>query len=121
MVFCCTDDHASRLLLNRFAYFYEIPVIDIGLAIERGEVDVKDMTGRVTRLGPGSPCLLCRNIVDPRRASEEELRAKDPEAYARQVNEGYILGGGDPEPAFISMTTSVATLAMEDRLRNARV
>jgi molybdopterin/thiamine biosynthesis adenylyltransferase len=117
VIFCCTDDHASRLFLNRFAYFYEIPVIDIGLAIERGEVDVKDMTGRVTRLGPGSPCLLCRNIVDPRRAREEELRAKDPEAYARQVKEGYILGGGDPEPAFISMTTSVATLAMEELLQ----
>jgi len=117
VIFCCTDDHASRLLLNRFAYFYEIPVIDIGLAIERGEVDVKDMTGRVTRLGPGSPCLLCRNIVDPRRAREEELRTKDPEAYARQVKEGYILGGGDPEPAFISMTTSVATLAMEELLQ----
>lgn len=117
VVFCCTDDHASRLLLNRFAYFYEILVIDIGLAIERGEVDVKDMTGRVTRLGPSSPCLLCRNIVDPRRAREEELCARDPEAYARQVKEGYILGGGDPEPAFISMTTSVATLAMEELLQ----
>ncbi len=117
VIFCCTDDHASRLLLNRLAYFYEIPVIDIGLAVERGEVDVKDMTGRVTRLGPGSPCLLCRSIVDPRRAREEELRSKDPEAYARQVKEGYILGGGDPEPAFISMTTSVATLAMEELLQ----
>ena len=33
------------------------------------------------------------------------------------MKEGYILGGGDPEPAFISMTTSVATLAMEELLQ----
>ena len=117
VIFCCTDDHASRLMLNRFAYFYEIPVIDIGLAIERGKVHIKDMTGRVTRLGSGAPCLLCRNIVDPRRAREEELHSKDPEAYAHQLKDGYILGGGDPEPAFISMTTSVASLAMEELLQ----
>lgn len=117
LVFCCTDDHAGRLLLNRFAYFYEIPVIDIGLAIERSGSGIRDMTGRVTTLYPGAACLLCRNIVDPARARAEELRRHDPEAFRQQVDDGYILGGGDPEPAFISMTTSVATMAMEEMLQ----
>lgn len=34
LIFSCTDDHDGRLLLNRLAYFYLIPVIDMGLAIE---------------------------------------------------------------------------------------
>lgn len=117
LIFCCTDDHAGRLLLNRFAYFYEIPVVDIGLAIERTDMGIRDMTGRVTTLHPGAACLLCRNIVDPSRARAEELRRCDPEAFLQQVDDGYILGGGIPEPAFISMTTSVATMAMEEMLQ----
>lgn len=115
IVFCATDDHAGRMLLNRFAYFYDTPVIDLGLAISKdGRRRVRDMTGRVSLLYPGAPCLLCRNIVDPRRAREEELKRRDPENYGRQVQEGYIIGGGDPEPAFIAMTTSVACMALEE-------
>lgn len=115
LIFCATDDHAGRALLNRFAYYYETPVIDLGLAIEKGvTARVKDMTGRVTLLYPGAPCLLCRNIIDPRRAREEELHRRDPLAFGQQVKDGYILGGGDPEPAFIAMTTSVACMAMDE-------
>ena len=29
-----TDDHEGRLYLNRIAYYYLVPVVDIGLAIE---------------------------------------------------------------------------------------
>lgn len=115
VIFCATDDHAGRMMLNRFAYFYETPVIDIGLAIQIGNgASIKDMTGRVTSIYPGSPCLLCRNIVDPRKAREQELRKKSPEEFQRQKLEGYVLDGGDPEPAFIGMTTSVACLAMDE-------
>ena len=115
MVFCATDDHAGRMLLNRFAYFYETPVIDLGLAIAGdGHHRSRDMTGRVSLLYPGAPCLLCRNILDPRRAREEELRRRDPKSYEDQLEEGYIVGGGDPEPAFIAMTTSVACMALEE-------
>lgn len=115
IIFCATDDHAGRMMLNRFAYFYEIPVIDIGLAIQKGDdVSIQDMTGRVTSIYPGSSCLLCRNIVDPRRAREQELFNKSPDEYHRQKREGYVLEGGDPEPAFIGMTTSVACMAMDE-------
>ena len=115
IIFCATDDHAGRTLLNRFAYYYETPVIDLGLAIAKGvAARVKDMTGRVTMLYPGAPCLLCRNVIDARRAREEELQRRDPLAFSQQLKDGYILGGGDPEPAFIAMTTSVACMAMDE-------
>lgn len=115
VIFCATDDHAGRTLLNRFAYYYETPVIDLGLAIAKGvTTGVKDMTGRVTMLHPGAPCLLCRRVIDTRRAREEELQRRDPFTYDKQLKDGYILGGGDPEPAFVAMTTSIACMAMEE-------
>lgn len=115
VIFCATDDHAGRMMLNRFAYFYETLVIDLGLAVEpAGNRPIRDMTGRVTLIYPGAPCLLCRNVVDPRRAREEELRRRSPDEYEKQEREGYMLGGGNPEPAFISMTTSVACMALEE-------
>lgn len=115
VIFCATDDHAGRLMLNRFAYFYETPVIDLGLAVGPQILGkLRDMTGRVTLLYPGAPCLLCRGIVDPVKARDEELRRSAPEEYARRREEGYVFGGGDPEPAFIAQTTSVAAMAMNE-------
>ena len=115
IIFCATDDHAGRMLLNRFAYFYDTPVIDLGLAIAKDDKrQLRDMTGRVTALYPGAPCLHCRNIIDTRLAREEELFRRNPEYYEKQRKEGYVIGGGDPEPAFIAMTTSVACMALEE-------
>lgn len=115
VIFCATDDHAGRMMLNRYAYFYETPVIDLGLAIAKdASGGLRDMTGRVSLLYPGAPCLNCRGVIDMRRAREEELMRRDPENYAAQVKEGYIVGGGDPEPAFISMTTSIACMALDE-------
>ncbi len=39
IVFGCTDDHQGRLLLNRLAYFYLLPVIDMGLLIKVSEAE----------------------------------------------------------------------------------
>lgn len=33
VIFCCTDDHAGRVFLNRLAYFYLTVVFDMGLAM----------------------------------------------------------------------------------------
>jgi molybdopterin/thiamine biosynthesis adenylyltransferase len=115
IIFCCTDDHAGRMMLNRFAYFYEIPLIDAGLAAAKDEHGrLRDLTGRVSLIHPGSACLLCRGVVNPRRAHEEVMKRRNPDEYERLERDGYVLGGGDPEPAFIAMTISVATMALEE-------
>lgn len=115
IVFCCTDDHAGRMMLNRFVYFYEVPLIDVGLAAAKdAEGRLRDLTGRVSRVHAGAACLLCRGVVNPRRAHEEVLSRRHPDEYSRLELDGYVLGGGDPEPAFIAMTTSIATMALEE-------
>jgi molybdopterin/thiamine biosynthesis adenylyltransferase len=119
VIFGCTDDHDGRLLLNRLAYFYLIPVIDVGLAIvpdERREGRVRELSGRTTLLAPGGPCLLCRDIVDPIRAREEDLRRRSPEEYERQKREAYVQGDGNPAPAVVTFTTATACMAVDELL-----
>ncbi|MGE8941513.1 ThiF family adenylyltransferase [Leptospira interrogans] len=119
VIFGCTDDHDGRLLLNRLAYFYLIPVLDMGLAIDpapdgRG---VRELTGRVTVLTPGAPCLLCRGIVDPTTARDEDLRRRNPNEFERRKREAYIRGGGNPAPAVVTFTTATACLAVDELLQ----
>lgn len=118
VILCATDDHAGRIYLNRFAYCYETLVIDMGLGIcLSSDGVVQDMTARVTSLYPGASCLLCRNVVNPLRAREEHLHRTNPLAYSELEQEGYVFGQGDPEPAFIAMTTSTACMAIEELLQ----
>ena len=119
IVFGCTDDHAGRLFLNRFAYFYSRPVIDLGLAIEPRREDGchGSMIGRVTILRPGTPCLLCRGIASPARAAEEELRRASPAEYERQKREAYVRGTDNPAPAVVTFTTETATMAINEMLQ----
>ncbi|MDA8586532.1 ThiF family adenylyltransferase [Rhodobacteraceae bacterium] len=116
VIFCCTDDHAGRLILNRFARFYGIAVIDVGLAMQRRGEQSFDLFARVSTLVPGHPCLLCGGFIDPRRAREEALKRSDPDVYEELKEEAYVLGEGDPSPAVVTFTTEAATMAVNEWL-----
>ncbi len=120
LIFGCTDDHDGRVLLNRLAYYYLIPVIDLGLALrvaERHGERVLEGDGRVTVLEPGASCLICRRVVNPVIAAEEALRRNDPAEFERRKSEAYVRGEGNPAPAVVSFTTSVATMAIEELIQ----
>lgn len=118
VIFGCTDDHDGRLFLNRLAYFYGIPVIDMGLRVlPATEGRPYEMGARVTVLAPGTTCLLCRGLVDPRIAAEEALRRTDPAEYDRRKAEAYVSGGGDPAPAVVTFTTETACMAVNEFLQ----
>lgn len=118
IIFGCTDDHDGRLFLNRFAYFYLVPLIDMGLAIQLREGGgFAELSGRVTVLAPGAPCLLCRGIVDMVAAREEDLRRHNPEEHERQKREAYVRGGGNPAPAVVTFTTETAIMAVNELLQ----
>jgi molybdopterin/thiamine biosynthesis adenylyltransferase len=106
VIFCCTDGHASRAILNQLAYQYFIPVIDMGVVIAgRGGV-VTHISGRAQMLSPGLPCLLCARLLDPgairREMMSPEQRHADP----------YFSGTAEPQPAVISLNSTVASLAV---------
>ena len=127
VLFGCTDDHDGRALLNRFAYFYLVPVFDMGIRINvaRDGASVTHADARVTAIIPGARCLLCHGVVNPVQAREDDLLRRDPEEYARRRAEGeaYIRGGGLPNPAVVTFTTGVACMAVDEfvhRLTNYR-
>ncbi len=115
-VFGCTDDHSGRIILNRLAYFYGIPVIDVGLRMAAAENAGHDVNGRVSTLSPGRPCLLCGGVVRPQRASEEALERTDPGEFERRKREAYVIGAGDPAPAVVTFTTEMACVAVNEMI-----
>jgi molybdopterin/thiamine biosynthesis adenylyltransferase/proteasome lid subunit RPN8/RPN11 len=116
VIFCCTDDHAGRMFLNRFARFYGIPVIDVGLAMQRRSDTACDLFARVSTLVPGHPCLLCGGYIDPRRAREETFKRADPAGFEQLKAEAYVLGEGNPSPAVVTFTTEAAAMAVNEWL-----
>jgi molybdopterin/thiamine biosynthesis adenylyltransferase len=115
VVIGCTDDHHGRLTVNRLAYYYGIPLIDVGLRMRSARSAAEyDMVGRVSVVRPGSPCLLCLGAVDPKRAADEALKRSDPQEFQRRKAEAYVADSGEPAPAVVTFTTSVACLAIDE-------
>lgn len=118
VIFGCTDDHAGRILLNRFAYFYLTPVIDMGLVIsvKKDPFEIQDLQGRVSYLFPGSDCLVTKGNINMDIAYAENLRRNEPENYRRLKEEAYVIGEGNPAPAVVTFTTQIASIAVNELL-----
>lgn len=114
VVFGCTDGHASRVVLNRLAYWHLIPVIDLGVLITSTDAGIiRSVDARVTIIGPGLPCLLCRGRVSPELARVELL---DPVERRALAAEGYVPDLDDPAPSVVVYTTMVSTVAVAEFL-----
>ena len=114
-IFGCTDDHAGRIMLNRLAYFFGIPVIDVGLRMAPLSSGAgHNINGRVTTLTPGRTCLLCSGVVNARRAAEEALERTNPTEFQKRKEEAYVIGAGDPAPAVVTFTTEMACVAVNE-------
>ncbi len=111
VIFGCTDDHAGRLVLNRLAYWCNIPLVDMGVLITNP--DQPRIETRITYIAPDTACLLCRGRVDPSIARAERL---DPIERERLRSEGYVPDIDTPQPAVIAYTTTTAGLAVTELL-----
>lgn len=119
VIFGCTDDNDGRLFLNRLALFYLIPTFDLGLHMKPADDPAEGfraLDGRVTLVAPGKPCLACRGVVRPAFAAEEAMKRENPEQYERRKAEAYVIGAGNPNPAVVTFTTEVATMAVNELL-----
>ncbi|MCW2601293.1 MAG: hypothetical protein JWM02_3122 [Frankiales bacterium] len=109
VLFGCTDDQRGRAILNRLAYYYLAPLIDMGVLISSVESQLTGIDGRVSFVSPGTACLLCRGRLDPAAIRNESLT---PQERAALVAEGYAPELGDPDPSVVTYTTLVASLAV---------
>jgi molybdopterin/thiamine biosynthesis adenylyltransferase/proteasome lid subunit RPN8/RPN11 len=105
-VFCCTDSHGSRAILNQFAYQYLVPMIDMGVVIAVCENTVTHVAARTQMLAPGLACLVCASLLDP-----EEIRRDLLTDFERQADP-YILGNAEPAPAVVSLNTTISSMAV---------
>lgn len=105
-VLLCTDSHASRAVVNQAAYQYLVPVIDMGVSITVANGAVSHITGRVQMLAPGLPCLTCSGALDGEAIRREMLT---PEQHAADP---YVQGVREPQPAVLSINSTVSSLAM---------
>ena len=118
IIFGCTDDHLGRNFLNRLAYFYMIPVIDMGVLIDPNDKDGYDsFDGRVTVIQPGYTCQVCRQLISPQKMLEEGMLRSDPLRYEQYRQAGYVVGGIDPSPAVVTFTTEIAAVAVNELLQ----
>ena len=106
LIFCCTDSHGSRAVVNQMSYQYLIPVIDTGVRIDARNGKIASMAGRVQMLAPDLPCLLCSNLLD-----SEEIR-RDFLTDTQRKADPYITGYSEPQPAVVSINGVVASLAV---------
>jgi proteasome lid subunit RPN8/RPN11 len=106
-IFCCTDSHASRAVINQIAYQYYIPAIDMGVSISIKNGVVSHITGRVQMLTPSLGCLVCGNVLDGnaiRREMMNEEQIKADPYFNSNI--------GEPQPAVISLNGTISSLAV---------
>jgi molybdopterin-synthase adenylyltransferase len=116
ILFGCTDSHWSRLVLNKLAVQYLMPLIDMGTRIDARDGHIRSAGGRVSVILPWSPCLLCAGVVRPEVLAAEALPREERE---RLREEGYVQGVDERAPSVISLNSTVASLAVTEFLRMA--
>jgi molybdopterin/thiamine biosynthesis adenylyltransferase len=114
VVFGCTDDQWGRSILSRLAYYYFIPLIDLGLVVTSDGRTMSEIVGRATIVVPGSSCLLCRGRIQPDAIRAEAVPEPERE---RLTAEGYVQGLRVPDPSVIPYTSLVASLGTSELLR----
>ncbi len=105
-VFGCTDSHASRAILNQLAYQYYVPFFDLGVGIVAQQGRVTHISGRVQMAAPGLACLICGDVID------SEAVRRELQSAVQRAADPYITGYNEPQPAVISLNSTMASLAV---------
>ena len=77
---------------------------------------IRQISGSVQYLIPGMSSLLSRGKISMDGVKAEGLKHNDPDAYERQLKEGYIKGVQESRPAVISVNMFASALAVNDFL-----
>lgn len=106
IIFCCTDSHGSRAVLQQISYQYLIPCIDMGNVIAVADGAITHITGRVQMLAPGLSCFTCGGLLNG-----NEVR-RDMMSKAERRQDPYLVGAREPAPAVMSLNGTIVSLAV---------
>ena len=106
LLIACTDNHASRLTLNRVSAQYLIPLLHLGFCIEGKGGQVSEVSGEYAISSPGEWCLLCAGIVDGQAAARELASPQEMEILRQR---GYV--SDTAAPAVYHLDGVIASVA----------
>ncbi len=96
----CTDRQHSRLALSDLAFRYLVPSIDCGVVLEGAAGTITGQVAQFVRLLAADPCVLCRNMINPRRVAQELMSSAERAQRAAAAAEAQI-HGYDPDPYWL--------------------
>jgi hypothetical protein len=118
VIFCCVDSHRGRMIADRLAQAFLLPLFDVGVTIPTRVTDhgpaIAEVTGRIDYVYPGGSSLADRGVYTPASLHAEYLAEADPVAHAEQLKAGYIEGHPEEAPSVIPLNMRAASaLIME--------
>jgi molybdopterin-synthase adenylyltransferase len=106
VIFCCTDSHGSRAVVQQISYQYLIPCVDMGTVIAVADGSVSHIAGRAQMLAPGLACFTCGGLLNG-----NEVR-RDMMSKSERRQDPYLLGAREPAPAVMSLNGTITSLAI---------
>lgn len=119
VIFCCVDSYQGRMVVDRIASSFLMPLFDVGVMIpthiepEDG-LKITDVSGRIDYVKPGGATLLDRKVYTPALLHEEMLAKKQPELYEQQLAQGYITGVQEEAPSVITLNMRAASACVSE-------
>jgi len=108
IIVAATDNHSSRLFLQKLATAYYRPIVHAGVGLEGANGKISRIIGRVASPPvAGDWCLFCGGIIDPELAGKE---SGDPEHLRMWKANGYLKD--TPDPAVMWVNNMVASRAV---------
>lgn len=123
VIFCCVDSHRARMVADRLAAAFLLPVFDCGVLIPtRGDgpdIAIAEVTGRLDYVYPGGSTLSDRGVYTPASLQAEYLAEADPAAHALQRRAGYIQGHPEEAPSVIALNMRAASACVMEFIARA--
>lgn len=123
VIFCCVDTHRGRMIADRLAAAFLLPLFDVGVAIPTRKVGdtlaIAEVTGRIDYVFPGGSTLADRGVYTPATLQAEALAESDPRAHALQVKAGYIEGLPEQAPSVIALNMRAASACVLEYIARA--
>jgi molybdopterin/thiamine biosynthesis adenylyltransferase len=108
------DGDGARLVTNRLAVQYLLPLIDLGTGITTdGRGAISDAGGQVRCVLPGGFCLQCIDGIDLTAAGRQRAPAAMRPLYRER---GYVLTEDVPAPSVVTLNAAVAAEGVNELL-----